>query len=178
MSVGVSEDGYTVTEPLFAWNRKGNLTMKRAVILLLMLLLLNDSGCAAQEEIFGLSPQDFTVVAESDSHGGFLGDGLYVLTLDCAQNRDKALETVSVWNALPLSENLQLMLYGTDYTDGLAQEAGIPQIDNGWYRFEDRHDQSKDPADDTALFNRFSYNFSLAIYDADADRLYYLEFDT
>lgn len=157
--------------------------MKRAVILLLMVLLLNDSGCAAQEEIFGLSPQDFTVVAESDSHGGFLGDGLYVLTLDCAQNRDKALATVSTWKTLPLSENLQLMLYGgerngTIYGYDLAQEAGIPQIDNGWYRFEDRHDQSKDPADDTALFNRFSYNFSLAIYDADADRLYYLEFDT
>lgn len=157
--------------------------MKRAVILLLMVLLLNDSGCAAQEEIFGLSPQDFTVVAESDSHGGFLGDGLYVLTLDCAQNRDKALATVSTWKTLPLSENLQLMLYGgerngTIYGYDLAQEAGISQIDNGWYRFEDRHDQSKDPADATALFNRFSYNFSLAIYDADADRLYYLEFDT
>ena len=150
-------------------------------ILMCGLVLL--SGCGGQRDVFGFFPQEFDVLEESDTHGGFLGDGLYVLTLDCAQNRDKALATVSTWKTLPLSENLQLMLYGgerngTIYGYDLAQEAGIPQIDNGWYRFEDRHDQSKDPADDTTLFNRFSYNFSLAIYDADADRLYYLEFDT
>lgn len=156
--------------------------MKRVIVLLAVLSVLL-SGCGGQRDVFGFFPQEFDVLEESDTHGGFLGDGLYVLTLDCAQNRDKALATVSTWKTLPLSENLQLMLYGgerngTIYGYDLAQEAGIPQIDNGWYRFEDRHDQSKDPADDTALFNRFSYNFSLAIYDADADRLYYLEFDT
>ena len=156
--------------------------MKRVIVLLAAVAVLL-SGCGGQRDVFGFFPQEFDVLEESDTHGGFLGDGLYVLTLDCAQNRDKALATVSTWKTLPLSENLQLMLYGgerngTIYGYDLAQEAGIPQIDNGWYRFEDRHDQSKDPADDTELFGRFSYNFSLAIYDADADRLYYLEFDT
>lgn len=157
--------------------------MKRVIVLLAVLSVLL-SGCGGQRDVFGFVPQEFDVLEESDTHGGFLGDGLYVLVLNCTQNRDKALETVSAWNTLPLSENLQLMLYGgtkdgISYGDyGLAQEAGIPQIDNGWYRFEDRHDQSKDPADDTDLFDRFSYNFSLAVYDAEADQLYYLEFDT
>lgn len=157
--------------------------MKRAVILLLTVRLLSVFGCAAQEDIFGLSPENFTIVKESDSHGGFLGDGLYALTLDCGQNRDKALETVSAWKALPLSENLQLVLYGgerngTSYAYGLAREAEIPTVEKGWYCFLDRHDQAADRANDAALFGRASFNFSLAIYDAETDRLYYLEFDT
>ena len=121
-------------------------------------------------------------MTQTDSHGGFHGDGLYVLVLDCAQNREQALETVGEWNALPLSEPLRLMMYGGE-KDGivygyLGEENLLPEIENGFYRFEDRHDQSRDSADDTSLLSRASFNFSLAVYDADTDRLYYFEMDT
>ena len=51
-------------------------------------------------------------------------------------------------------------------------------MEEGWYSFVDRHSESTDSSDDTNLLSRFSFNFSLAVYDAATDRLYYLEFDT
>ena len=44
--------------------------------------------------------------------------------------------------------------------------------------FEDRHSEANDAYDDSGLFSRASYNFSLAVYDRDTNRLYYFEFDT
>lgn len=38
--------------------------------------------------------------------------------------------------------------------------------------------QSTDPKDDTNVFSRFSYNFTMAIYDAETNTLYYMELDT
>ena len=60
----------------------------------------------------------------------------------------------------------------------LAEEAYMPAIDNGYYMFKDRHSESKDSRDDSELFDRNSYNFSIAIYDCDTDKMYYFEFDT
>lgn len=155
--------------------------MKRFALLLLALLLLPVCGCG-EKTVMGFVPDHFTVVEESDSHGGWMGDGLYYLVLDCTENRDEALENVSGWKPLPLSENLRLMVYGGE-KDGvrygyLEKDVHFPQTEEGWYCFVDRHSESTDSSDDTNLLSRFSFNFSLAVYDAAADRLYYLEFDT
>lgn len=136
-----------------------------------------------QTEHFGFAKRDFTVVEELDTHGGFLGDGSYYLILDCSDNKDKALEKLKDWNKLPLSENLKLIMYGGEkngvkYGYDLAEDAHMPVIDNGYYMFEDRHSESKDSKDDTELFDRHSYDFSIAVYDCDTDRMYYFEFDT
>ncbi len=122
-------------------------------------------------------------VYEQDTHGGFMGDGTYSLILDCSDNKEKALKTVQNWNRLPLSENLNLIMYGgekdgTQYLYNLAEEAHMPKITNGYYVFCDRSSESKDPVDDSELFNRYSYNFSIALYDCDTDKMYYFEFDT
>ena len=87
------------------------------------------------------------------------------------------------WNELPLSENLNLIMFrgeknGVTYGYELAKEAHIPKIENGYYIFEDRSSESKDSTDDKELFNRYSFNFSIAIYDCDTNKLYYFEFDT
>lgn len=134
-------------------------------------------------EYFGFAKKEFSVVEELDTHGGFHGDGSYYLILDCSHDREKALEKVRNWNELPLSENLKLIMYGGEKDDvaygcELAEEAHIPKIENGYYIFEDRHSKSEDRQDDSELFNRSSYNFSLAIYDCDTDRMYYFEYDT
>lgn len=121
----------------------------------------------------------FIVVEERDTHGGFHGDGTYYLTLDCSQNKEVAMELVNSWNAFPLSQNLQTILYGSETRSSLlAEETNFPEIKNGYYYFCDRHSGSTDASDDTNLFSRASYNFTLAIYDSDTDRLYYVEFDT
>lgn len=159
--------------------------MKKQAVICLMLALLMLSACAEQntESVFGFAKDDFTVMAEVDTHGGFLGDGLYYLHLDCSENREQAMELVQDWAALPLSENLSLIMYGgkrdgMQYSYHLAEKAGFPVVENGFYYFSDRHSQSTDSADDTALFDRSSFNFSLAVYDSDNDVLYYMEFDT
>lgn len=155
------------------------------LIACLFLLSLNPVGRYIIDtyEYFGFTRRDFSVMEELDTHGGFHGDGSYRLILDCSGNKQEALEIVSGWTPLPLSENLALILYG-GFKDGmwygyhLAEEANIPPIKNGYYIFMDRHSDSVDRADDSELFDRTSFNFSFAIYDSDTDIMYYFEFDT
>ena len=155
------------------------------LIALLFLLSLDPIGdyISNREEHFGFAKKDFAVVEELDTHGGFVGDGSYYLILDCSNNKEEALKKVEGWDKLPLSENLNLIMYGgekdgVEYGYKLAEEAHIPKVENGYYMFEDREPESKDSKDDSELFDRHSYNFSLGVYDCDTDKMYYFEFDT
>lgn len=147
------------------------------LIAVLFLLSLTPAGnyISNTQEYFGFAKKDFTVVEELDTHSGFLGDGSYYLILDCSDNRKEALDKVKEWKKLPLSENLERIMYG-GYE--LAEKAHIPQAENGYYIFEDRSSESTDSTDDTDLFDRHSFNFSLAVYDCDTDKMYYFEYDT
>ena len=124
----------------------------------------------------------------TDTHGGFHGDGTTYTKIEFT---DKNAETISTtikengnWNSLPLSENLQLMLYGGTreefiYQYNLAIEFGIPTIQHGYWVFIDRIDSEITLYnDDEELFDRASFNFTVAIYDIDKDTMYYLEYDT
>ena len=64
------------------------------------------------KDTFGFNKKEFKVLKETDSHRGFHGDGDYVLILDCSENKEKALEYTKEWEILPLTENLQLLMYG------------------------------------------------------------------
>lgn len=158
--------------------------MKKKILLMFLLcLMLLLTACYSEETYMGFSKDDFKVVDEKDTHGGFLGDGDYYLILDCSENKEKALENISDWNELPLSENLQLIMYGGEkdgvaYGYELAKDANMPEIKNGYYCFYDRHSESTEHDDDSELFSRHSYNFSIAIYDSDTDIMYYYEYDT
>lgn len=172
------------------WNEKKIsfktfIPLAHCLIALVYLLSLVPVGnyLVQSKEYFGFAKKEFSVVEELDTHGGFLGDGSYYLILDCSDNREEALEKVKGWNKLPLSENLHLIMYGGEkdgrtYGFELAEEAKMPKIENGYYIFEDRNFESKDSRDDSELFNRYSYNFSIAVYDMDTDRMYYFEYDT
>ena len=46
------------------------------------------------------------------------------------------------------------------------------------YLFIDRHDDAKDEHNGKDLFNRYSFNFTIAFYDLDTNVFYYFEFDT
>lgn len=84
------------------------------------------------------------------------------------------------WHELPLTETLSAMVY--DYRTELLRDgndrARIPEVENGYYFFYDRHSKSLSPFRDEDLFSRSSFNFTLAIYDADTLTLYYYELDT
>ena len=133
---------------------------------------------------FGFKTSAFTVIEEKDTHGGFLGDGTYYLILDCSERKEQATELIKDWKPLPLTENLQLIMYGGEKNgisyDGynLSEQAKMPEVENGYYCFYDRHPNAKDPHNDSDLLKRASFNFSLAVYDTDSDIMYYFEYDT
>ena len=138
-------------------------------------------------EALGADVTEGNVVESEDSHGGFHGDGMtfVVLHFDEGGLADQ-LEGLAGWHPLPLSENTEALAYGRDTEDGrrgpyLCDDEGqpvFPEIQNGYYYFCDRHTESKDVYDDGDVFERSSYNFTMAIYDIDTDRMYYVEFDT
>jgi len=138
---------------------------------------------SGQREYFGFKTSVFPVVDENDTHGGFHGDGSYYLILDCSEKNEQAKELVKDWKELPLTENLQLAMHGgskdgVSYGYGFAEEAHWPTINHGVYKFVDRHSEAVDKSDDTNLFSRYSFNFSIAVYDLDTNTLYYFELDT
>lgn len=155
-----------------------------ALLFIVLLIKPIDNYADLSAKHFGFAKKDFVVVEELDTHGGFQGEGSYYLALDCSENKEKSHKIIKDWNKLPLSKNLNYIMYG-EVRDGLTygyelakKEAHIPEIKNGYYMFEDRHPESKDSKDDTELLDRHSYNFSIAIYDCDTNKMYYFEFDT
>lgn len=162
--------------------------MKHKLAMLLVLTgIMALTACSRRSswsaDYFGFSKQDYTVVAEEDTHGGFHGDGAYYLILDCSDHAETALKIAEDWKPLPLSENLELLLYGGEkdgvhYDYNLCDQAHLPVIENGYYWFEDRNSEAADPEDDSELFSRSSFNLSLALYDSDINIFYYFEYDT
>ena len=157
------------------------------LLFVLFIVCVTLSSCATfinqPRKYFGFDLTSFTVIEENDTHGGFHGDGYYYFTLDCSSNTYHAYELIQNWNDLPLSENLYLVMYGgekdeVNYGHNFADKAHWPTVTNGVYKFVDRHSEATNESDDTDLLTRFSYNFSVAVYDFDTNRLYYFEVDT
>ena len=159
--------------------------MKKYILFIIIAVLLSTlCSCTAATDYFGFTKEDFKVVDEKDSHGGFHGDGAYYLILNCSENKQKASELIEDWKPLAMSEPLELIMYGGEKNgisyDGynLSEQAKMPEVENGYYCFYDRHPNAKDPHNDSDLLKRASFNFSLAVYDTDSDIMYYFEYDT
>ena len=166
------------------------------IILLTLLLLFTMTGCGVEKKNsvlsdiskeIGVDVVAGEVISESDTHGGFHGDGDAVIVIQFTDTSffDQIIDD-EAWDELPLTENLTALVYGlhTETSSiGPMIHSGdnipvVPEIENGYYYFRDRHYQSKEPKDDTDVLSRASYNFTIAIYDADTNILYYLELDT
>ena len=123
-----------------------------------------------------------TIEDDQDKHSGFLGDGYSIIKANCSKDYQKLLKQLNHWNKFPLSENLQLVMYGGErngmiYAYHLAEEANIPLISNGYYYFLNRNSNVKEKDSDD-LFSQYSFNFTLALYDIDTNLFYYYEYDT
>ena len=164
--------------------------MKRILMLLMSLAtVMQLASCAPWpstgvkgefSRALGVNLTDGHTVEEEDTHGGFLGDGDTTLILTFTGENRTALEEeiagADGWKALPLTENLNRVVY-EDYFGDLCED--VPQdLTDGWYYFLDRHSEAENPEDDSGLFGRGSYNFTLAIYDKGSGVLYCYEMDT
>lgn len=153
------------------------------------------AACGPQDSIkrisntLGVDLSKGNVVQDINSHGGFLGDGITFKEITFTDNGQVITDKIKSndgWCELPLTENLRKAVYGRvqkPYVLGqlVSNDEGeplFPLIENGYYFFYDRNSESKDSKDDTDLYNRNSYNFTIAIYDTDRHILYYFELDT
>ena len=124
------------------------------------------------------------ILCFKDTHGGFLGDGECYAEVKFSDN-SVSDKIKNEWQKLPLTNNLNTVIYGgeveTEFGPGTVlsfADDKIPTIKNGYYYFEDRHSDSKNKKDDTDIFIRYSYNFTVAIYDLDTHTLYFYALDT
>ena len=168
--------------------------ISRLIILIIFATLL--SSCSATDEIDkgkAMITEDLGVTLPEDvevmmiDNKGFNGDGELLFTvLIGEENNDafiKEINALSTWQTYPLSETIDLLMYGgrkgnTTYSYEYATELGIPKIENGYWLFKNRRQDVSDWADDTGLLEEPSFNFTLAMYDADNYVLYYFREDT
>lgn len=152
--------------------------MKRFLTLLLMVLtvLCALPGCGGESgelswigKALGLDLSAGTLVRYEDGHGGFHGDGKAFAEVTVG-GLEEELGDAPGWKPLPMSENAAqaVRLCGGE---GAA-------VEQGFYYLYDRHRESEDPYDDGQPHSRCSWNFTAAVYDTGAGRLYYYEFDT
>ena len=152
---------------------------KKGIFFLLAILLLL-SACGKSDALSRVCAECETdlhggvIEAESDSHGGFHNDGCLQLIIQYDESFDtNDMESNPHWHTLPLAGSLRTFVY-QPYDEKLS----IPEIKNGYYYFRDRHSESSDPYDDGELLDRYSFNFTLAIFDCDTKKLYFIKYDT
>lgn len=159
-----------------------------ALCLALAFALFAVTGCIFGDDMSYISRRlnaDLTgskLLRYDDTHGGCPADGETIAVIDMSGAGEKFLDRVEGWNPLPLSENLQLALYGGNRNghtyDGYAflKEKGIPEVTNGFWYFKNRQEDIDWRNDD--IFSAYSFNFTVAIYDKDTATLYFYEIDT
>ena len=120
-------------------------------------------------------------IVSKKSTKGFFGDGIYYIVIDCKNSKKEVLEQISNrWKLLPFTDNLNLIMYerNSNYHYRLAQDVGLPKIEDGYYLFVNRYFNAKNKYQDDDLFDYHSFDFTLAVYDKKTDLLYYFEYDT
>lgn len=160
--------------------------LKKTALFLLVLLLLTACGkdsrpSKAMAIADSLGIRESILLTTEDSHGGFHGDGDTFVVF-----QTPGFQPGEDWLEFPLPENLAIALWGgmaedTQWGSLLTDDSGtplMPSIQDGFYYFRDRHSESTDPLDCSALLERSSFNFTLALYDPEAERVYYFEKDT
>ena len=150
-----------------------------------LLMALSACGAVSPQEThsreLGVGLSSGTALSSYDTHGGN-GDGTSCTVLDFTDHSLAGqLQDASDWTPFPLDPTAQALVYGISedtvsigpfLTDADGAPL-VPEIQTGYYRLLDRQNNKKVP-----LPERFSFNFTLALYDTDADRLYVCELDT
>ena len=181
--------GLFVLHPVWAERANGHPHIKKyvrlagVVVILLGLMLRTGSGddfwYDRIEDSLGVDVSSGVTLQGYDDHSGFHGDGTMYAVLEFSDDTvEKMISAPGGWHALPLTENLQTLVYGMRTTEAaIGPYIGItmPKVDRGYWYFYDRQGET---FDDDEVLSRPSYNYTIAIYDVDADRLYYCEYDT
>lgn len=153
-----------------------------AVILLLGCMLRSGAGDDFLQnrisESLGIDASRGTVVESYDDHSGFHVDGTLFAVLSFP---DDALQSQIAapggWYALPMTEELHTLLYGTRTEEaaiGPYVGVTIPKVEEGYWILIDRHSEREK----SEILDGGSFNYTAAVYDALHDCLIYVEYDT
>ena len=118
-------------------------------------------------------------VENNISSYGFHGDGKMYIQIrfedDSAILRE--LEEKKSWNPAPVPEDLRTLL---NYVKGLdsIQLPSDEEIGEGYFYFQDRHSDAVDRQDYRAALERYSENFTAAVYSIARKTLWYCKFDS
>ena len=136
-------------------------------------------------QALGMDVSSGSEISRYDTHSGN-GDGTSCIALSFSD--DTILEEVkgnTDWKTFPLDETAKALAYGVEDETSktgpyLTDENGnplVPEIHSGYYRLIDRQaENSKSAGAD--ILNRYSFNFTLGLYDTDTNTLYFCELDT
>lgn len=129
-------------------------------------------------KITGIDIEKCSIEEENDTHGGFLGDGESFLKINCSNIDD--LRDFSNWKKMPLSSFLKeaLELWKCDDCLLNSERYSIFENNSGYYYFVDRNSEATDIYDETTINERYSYNFSLVVYDENNKIFYFYGLDT
>ena len=155
---------------------------KLSVLSICFLLLFTACSKNSDKLLYGLDMTGCELVRENDTHG-IHGDGILILEYDCQSQHMRIENVVSAWQPLPLTDTLQLLMYGGEkdniiYSYNIAKEYQIPTIENGFYLFIDRTDPHTNFDEESVLLSQQSLNFTLLLYDKELKKLYFIEYDT
>lgn len=142
----------------------------------------------AKQEISRILEIDMSKADEvsfTDTHGGFLGDGETMAVYSFSDNSvEDEIKSNQHWRN-SASINLSTIMYGDAETISFFEDENgnnfFPTVENGYYFVYDRHSDAKKTYSDNEILDiehRYSYNFSVALYDCDTDTLYFAELDT
>lgn len=160
-----------------------------AAVIALSVYMRSGGETAKAAAVLGFTPESGQVVRSEDTHGGCHGDGHRFIVMDFDEESGRALaaslEASETWKPLPFDRSLTALAYGLregprqtgPFVTGRGGSALLPAIEKGYYFFKDRHAEANSGSG-ADLLSRASMNFTLAIFDAAANRLYYYELDT
>ena len=124
-----------------------------------------------------------TVPTALDNHGGFLGDGETLIRMQFSDDSFwEAIQDRATWGALSdradVGAVVDWLQYGWEYSR--AFYASVSKVENGYCYFKDRQTDaaSEDAYSAEPTLDRYSYNFTLAVYDVETRVLYYYKLDT
>ena len=112
-----------------------------------------------------------------DTHGGFNGDGATWVSVGFTSDKNptEQIKNNHDWKPLPLDEVADVLAHDLKIQLDDGEATLMPEVENGYYIVIDRHSEKNENDD---ILGRASYNFTMAIYDTDANILYYCEVDT
>ena len=150
-------------------------------------------GCSQKDNVSRTLEVDVSggeVVAQTDTHGGFHGDGTAYLALRFADDAlQEQIEASEAWRTFPLDDTVRALVYGIEeeadgtswcvgpYLTDADGEALVPEIEEGYYRLID-HQAEEGKATGADILHRASFHFALGLYDSREDILYFCELDT